>query len=213
MKNFNLFKNVLYFSGSVFIFFAGMVVYGVVLNLRQVTLDEAMTEKNINELKKIHIVVDRSNFSLELYSDTLLVKKYKAVFGKNRSKIKTSVYDYVTPTGEYEICKIDTNTQYHKFLQINYPNLKDAGEALKNGYIKKEEYQLILSNIDEKGCPPSDTKLGANIGIQGTGKYNFIFKNLPFVFNWTNGSIAISNENIDELYKVVKIGTPVKIKN
>ena len=213
MKNFNLLKNVLYFSGSVFIFFAGMVVYGVVLNLRQVTLNEAMTEKNINELKKVHLIIDRSNFSLELYSDTLLVKKYKAVFGKNRNKVKTSLYDYVTPTGDYKICKIDTNTQYHKFLQINFPNLKDAGEALKNGYIKKTEYQLILSNIDENDCPPPNTKLGANIGIQGTGKYNFIFKNLPFVFNWTNGSIAISNENIDELYKVVKIGTPVKIKN
>lgn len=213
MKNFNLFKNVIYFSGSVFLFFAGMVVYGVVLNLRQVTLNEAMVEKKIADLNKVHIVIDRSNFTLELFSDTLLVKKYKAVFGKNRSKVKSSAFDYVTPTGDYKICKIDTNTQYHKFLQINYPNLKDAGEALKSGYIKNEEYQIILKNFENNGCPPANTSLGANIGIQGTGRYNFIFKNLPFVFNWTNGSIAVSNENIDELYKVVKIGTPVKIKN
>ena len=47
MKKFNLFKNIAYFSGSVLIFFAGMVVYGVVLNLRQVTLDEAMVERTL----------------------------------------------------------------------------------------------------------------------------------------------------------------------
>ena len=211
MKNFNLFKNVIYFSGSVLIFFAGMVVYGVVLNLRQVTLDEAMISKDIENLKKVNIVVDRSKFTLELYSDTVLVKKYKAVFGKDRSKMKTSAYDYVTPIGEYKICKIDISTQYHIFMHLDYPNSRDAAEAFKNGYISKEEHDIISKN--HNGCPPANTKLGANIGIQGTGKYNFIFKNLPFVFNWTNGSIAISNENIDELYKVVEIGTPVKIKN
>lgn len=213
MKNFNLFKNVLYFSGSVFIFFSGMVVYGVVLNLRQVTLEEAMASKNLTDLKDVQIVIDRSNYTLELFSDTLLVKKYKAVFGKNSNKIKTSVTDFVTPSGEFQICKIDTNTQYHKFLQINYPNIRDAAEALKDGYIKKEEHDLIVNKIKENECPPENTALGANIGIQGTGKYNFIFKNLPFIFNWTNGSIAVSNENIDELYHVVKIGTPVRIKN
>ena len=197
MKNFNLFKNVIYFSGSVLIFFAGMVVYGVVLNLRQVTLDEAMLTKDLNDLKKVNIVVDRSKFSLNLYSDTVLVKSYKAVFGKNRSTVKTSVYDYVTPAGDYKICEIDTSTQYHKFFHLNYPSSRDAAEAFKNGYISKEEHDLI--NKNQKGCPPSNTKLGANIGIQGTGKYNLIFKNLPFVFNWTNGSIAISNESIDEL--------------
>ena len=213
MKNFNLLKNVFYFSGSVFVFFAGLVVYGVILNLRQVTLVEAMASTKINELQNVHLIIDRSNFTLELYSDSLLVKKYKAIFGKNRNKIKTSEFDYVTPIGEYRICRIDTNVQYHKFLQINYPNPRDAAEAYKDGYINKKEHDLIIASYTNNEIPNENTPLGANIGIHGTGKYNFIFKNLPFIFNWTNGSIAISNENIDELYKVVKIGTPVKIKN
>jgi len=111
MKKFNLFKNVMYFTGSVFIFFSGMVVYGVVLNLRQVTLAEAMSSKNITNLNNVQIVIDRSNYTLELFSDTMLVKKYKAVFGKNRNKMKTSANDFVTPSGEFQICRIDTNTQ------------------------------------------------------------------------------------------------------
>ena len=190
MKKFNLFKNVMYFTGSVFIFFSGMVVYGVVLNLRQVTLAEAMSSKNITNLNNVQIV-----------------------FGKNRNKMKTSANDFVTPSGEFQICRIDTNTQFHKFLQINYPNIRDAAEALKDGYITKAEHDLIVNQIKQNNCPPENTTLGANIGIHGTGKYNFIFKNLPFIFNWTNGSISVSNENIDELYHIVKIGTPVRIKN
>ena len=43
-----------------------------------------------------------------------------------------------------------------------------------------------------------------------TAKY--IFKNLPFVFNWTNGSIAMSDENIDEIHSVIREGTEVVIK-
>ena len=37
-------------------------------------------------------------------------------------------------------------------------------------------------------------------------------KNLPFVYNWTNGSISVSNEAIDEIFSVVQKGTKVVIK-
>ena len=56
------------------------------------------------------------------------------------------------------------------------------------------------------------TYLGGNVGIQGIGRLNFLFKYLPFNYNWTDGSVAISNENMDELYSVVKKGTRVVIK-
>jgi hypothetical protein len=59
--------------------------------------------------------------------------------------------------------------------------------------------------------PTQNSPLGGNIGIHGIGKLNFLFKNLPFVFNWTDGSIAISNEEIDELCGVIKKGTKVTI--
>jgi murein L,D-transpeptidase YafK len=140
-----------------------------------------------------------------------LVKTYKAAFGKNNSTVKTSSTDNVTPVGEYKICSIDTNAKYHKYLRLDYPNDLDAGEALKRGYINKDEFDAIMLAVKKNECPPKETSLGGDISIHGIGTYNAIFKNLPFVFNWTNGSIAVSDENIDELYSVVKIGTPVKI--
>jgi murein L,D-transpeptidase YafK len=125
--------------------------------------------------------------------------------------MKTSASDNVTPTGDYNICFADTISIYHKFLHLNYPNDRDAAECFKQGYLSKDEYNVILLAFKKDECPPVETQLGSGIGIHGIGKYNTIFKNLPFSFNWTNGSIAISDENIDELYSVCKIGTPIKI--
>lgn len=204
-------KNILYISGSVILFFAGVILYGVVLNLREVTLKEAMEEKGISKLENVRLVVDRKNYRIELYSEKVLVKTYKAVFGKNSSTNKTSVSDNVTPIGDYKICAMDSISKYHKFLHLDFPNEHDAAEALKQNYIDNEEFRAITIAANKNICPPKETKLGAEIGIHGIGTYNAIFKNLPFSFNWTNGSIAVSNENINELYSVVKIGTLVKI--
>jgi murein L,D-transpeptidase YafK len=204
-------KNILYISGSVTIFFAGVVLYGIILNLREDTLQEAMIQKGLTQLGDIYLLIDRRNYRIELYSDKLLIKTYKAAFGKSSSTIKTSGSDNVTPIGEYKICSKDTLTKYHKFIHLNYPNDLDAGEALRRGYVNKDEFASIMLAFNKNECPPKETKLGNDIGIHGIGTYNAIFKNLPFIFNWTNGSIAVSNENIDELYNIVKVGTAVKI--
>lgn len=204
-------KNILYISGSVAVFFTGMICYGIILNLREVPLDEAMREKGLTKIENAKLVVNRRNYRIELYSNKTFVKSYKAVFGKNTSTVKNSKNDLVTPVGEYKICEIDTSSKYHKFLRLNYPNEKDAGEAMKRRYISEDEFDAILLAQSRNDCPPKDTKLGADIGIQGIGEYDLIFRNLPFSFNWTNGSIAVSNKSIDEIYSVVKIGTTVKI--
>lgn len=193
------------------LFFAGVVLYGVILNLREVTLKEALLEKGLIKLNDIRLIVDRKNYRIELYSDKVLIKTYKAVFGKTTGIFKTSANDNVTPIGEYKICSVDTSSKYHKFLRLDFPNERDAAEALKQNYINSDEFNTIMLAAKKNECPPKETKLGSEIGIHGIGKYNLIFKNLPFSFNWTNGSIAVSNENIDELYSVVKMGTLVKI--
>ncbi len=206
-------RNIIYVVLSILVFFTGMIIYGIILNIREATLRESMMEKGISKLENVHLVVDRKNYHLILYSGKIKVKSYKAVFGRNNASIKTSANDYVTPLGKFKICEKDTNTKYYKNMKLNYPRIKDAAEALKNGLIKRKDYLKIKNEIETGNCPPGDTPLGANIGIHGIGKYNFIFKNLPFVFNWTDGSIAVSNESIDELFSVTQVGTEVEIHN
>jgi len=206
-----LVKNILYIIASATIFFAGLVFYGVILNSTEITLDEAMAEKGITKIVDAKIIVDRKNFRLELYSGKVLVKTYKAVFGKNNSLVKTSKDDKVTPLGDYKICRMDTAVKYHKFLRLNYPNPSDAAEGLTRGYLTKDEFDAVILTHKLNECTPKETHLGSEIGIHGIGTYDVIFRNLPFSFNWTNGSIAVSNQNVDELYKVLKVGTPVSI--
>ena len=169
-----------------------------------------MNKKGIDNFSNPNLLVDRKNYSVILYQDTLRVKQYKAVFGNNDERYKRYGNDKATPNGEYYVCKIDTNSKYHKFLQINYPNQRDAAEALKNEYISKKQYREITRQLDNGICSPDNSPLSADIGIHGIGEYNFVFKNLPFIFNWTNGSAAVSNEAIDEIHSVVTNGTRVK---
>jgi len=206
-------RNIIYIMSSIVVFFSGIIAYGVIINLREISISESMHEKNLSKISNPSIIVDRRNYALELYSDSILVKKYTAVFGRNKGSVKLSKNDFITPSGEYKICRIDTNDIYYKKLYLNFPNIADAAEALKIELISRDEFLAISNNIIANGCSFGDTILGSDIGIQGIGEYNMIFKNLPFVFNWTNGSIAISNENIDELLSIVEVGTIVIIKN
>lgn len=206
-------RNVIYIFSSIMLFFMGIIFYGIILNLREITLEEAMDEKNINEISNPSIIIDRRNYILSLYSDTLLVKQYKAVFGRNNESIKHSKNDFITPIGSYKICRVDTNHIYYKKIFLNYPNIQDAAEALKEKIINQSEFIAISNSIHKNDCPFPHSILGSDIGIHGIGEYNEIFKNLPFVFNWTNGSAAVSNENLEELLSVVQIGTKVTIKN
>lgn len=205
-------KNVLFVSAAMILFMIGVILYGVILNIREVPLSEAMIEKGFPKLINLNILVDKRNYTLNLYEDTVLVKSYRVSLGRNILRAEKTADDEATPVGEYKICSIDTSHRYNKFFQLNYPNLSNATEALRKGWITQKVFDQIKFEFYYEGCTKYNKVLGGNIGIQGLGRLNYIFKNLPFVYNWTNGSIAMSNEDIDELYSVIKIGTKVVIK-
>jgi murein L,D-transpeptidase YafK len=210
--NKDVLKNVIYLTFAIMIFFFGVIVYGIVLNFRDVPLSEAMLKNGYTEITNPKIVVDRHNYTLGIYEDSVLIKNYRVSFGKSVHTPKTRAGDKATPVGVYKICKIYTTHKYYKFFQLNYPNLDDGADALRKGLISQKEYNDIKFEYYYEGCTRYHNVLGGNIGIHGIGELNYIFKNLPFVFNWTDGSIAMSNENIDEIYSVIREGTEVVIK-
>jgi murein L,D-transpeptidase YafK len=207
-----LLRNVLFTIGTIALFFSGVVVYGIILNLRTIPLKESMIQKGYRELSDVNLLVNRSNYTLDLYEDTVLIKSYRASFGRNLFDKKKLSDDGATPVGIYKVCSINQNHIYHKSLRLNYPNLDDASEALRKGLITQKQFNQLKFEFYYEDCTNYETVLGGNIGIQGIGRLNPIFKNLPFVYNWTDGSIALCNEDLDELLTVVKIGTQVVIK-
>ncbi len=211
--NVGIARNILYLTAAILLFIVCALLYGLILNeIRSVPVSEALLEKGFTRFNNPNLIVDRKNYTVGLYEDSVLIKSYRASFGKSVNSVKTRADDNATPVGEYKICKVDTAHKYHKFLQINYPNLEDAANALRKGLISQKEFNDINFQFYYHGCIGYNNYLGGNLGLHGIGKFNYIYKNLPFVFNWTNGSIALSNEDIDEIYSIIKIGTKVVIK-
>lgn len=205
-------RNIIFAISGILLFLVGTVVYGIVLNLRDIPLSEAMTKKGFTKLEDVSIIIERKNYVLHVYEDTVLIKSYRASFGRNLRNKKTFANDGATPVGSYSVCSIDSSHMYYKYLRLNYPNLEDAVEALRKGIITQREFNNLKFDFYYKDCIETETVLGNNIGIHGIGRLNYVFKNLPFVYNWTDGSVALSNENIDEILSVIRKGTKVVIK-
>ncbi len=117
--------------------------------------------------------------------------------------------DKTTPIGEYSIAWISDSERYHKFLGFSYPTLRQAAHALDENKISAKTFSRIKKALDEGRLPPQDTELGGNLGIHGIGASD---RSIHDSFNWTNGCVALTDEQLDELSKSVGIGTPVIIR-
>jgi len=54
-------RNIIYITLSVLVFFAGMIIYGIILKIQEDTLAEAMNKKGLQNLQNVHLVIDRKN--------------------------------------------------------------------------------------------------------------------------------------------------------
>lgn len=208
----SLIRNTVYIIGGIIIFLVGLIFYGLILNTREDSLAVAMANNGIQIITSPSIVIEKDKYKFHLYNDTVLVKTYRAGFGRNHAKIKKKDGDRATPVGNYTICAIDSIPDYGLFFRLNYPNLDDANEALRLGLISQKEYDKIRFEFFYGNCINNETNLGGIIGIHGNGKLDFVLRNLPFIYNWTEGSVSLSNSAIEELKDVIKIGTKVTIK-
>jgi len=140
-----------------------------------------------NEIKKKHIdqiVIWKSKRRLTLFSKKKPLKIYRIRLGFDPVGPKRSEGDGRTPEGNYWITHKNPNSAFHKSLGISYPNKNDKVLAQKHG-----------------------VSPGKDIFIHG-GPKNFL-KHL--LFDWTEGCIAVTDTEIDEIYDMVQINTPVYI--
>lgn len=148
------------------------------------------------------IVVRKSQRKLELFSGKTLVRTYKIGLGLNPIPDKQREGDRATPEGEFYIFVKNSRSAYHLSLGVSYPNIEDAERGLKDGLITQKEHDAIVRAISRKEAPPQYTALGGLIYIHGNGAGS----------DWTWGCVAMENEEIEELYRVIPLGAPVTIK-
>ena len=117
--------------------------------------------------------------------------------------------DGKTPLGTYRITWVKSEGHFGPFLGFNYPSLTRAEKGLAAGEISQAEFDAIQKANAEGRIPPQNTKLGGYIGIHGLGRGDpEIHRDL----NWTKGCIAVTNEQMGEIVRLVGKGALVRIR-
>ena len=148
---------------------------------------------------KIYVI--KSERRLWLVQNDTLVRDYHVALGYSPVGDKFCRGDGRTPEGEYFICSKNASSRFYKSMGINYPSPRNAESALSSGMISYNEYCSIKCANDAMRQPPANTALGGQVFIHGGGTYA----------DWTFGCVALSNSDIDELFSIIQVGTPVYI--
>jgi murein L,D-transpeptidase YafK len=135
------------------------------------------------------VVVDKSRRVMTLWMGKKPFRTYRIALGGNPVGDKEQEGDSRTPEGRYVIDGKNPGSSFHLSLRISYPNKKDRADAAR------------------RGVSP-----GGLIMIHGTPGYLGMLRSTGVIRDWTAGCIAVSNEEVEEIYKNVRIGTPIVIK-
>lgn len=148
-----------------------------------------ISAKNENKIIIDKLVVYKAKRQLLAYANNQLIHTYTIALGKNPAGKKQFEGDNKTPEGVYKIDYKDAKSKYHKSLHINYPNSSDIQFAKLN---KKSPGGAILIH-----------------GLPNNFRWLHTIQKVHRLNDWTKGCVALTDEEIDELFDQVKIGTPI----
>jgi murein L,D-transpeptidase YafK len=135
------------------------------------------------------IVIAKSKRTLTLMEGPKTGKTYMVALGGQPVGPKDRQGDHKTPEGIYSVDAKNPKSEFHKALHISYPSLSDRANARKLG-----------------------VSPGGDVEIHGLGaKWGFIGAEHRLT-DWTDGCIAVTNDEIDEIYPLIKVGTQVEIR-
>jgi murein L,D-transpeptidase YafK len=135
------------------------------------------------------LVLTKSRRELVLYYRGEAVRTYFVALGRNPVGDKERIGDNRTPEGLFFIQGRNPNSRYHLSLRISYPDETHRARAARLG-----------------------VEPGGDIMIHGLPDEQAAFGAAHRDYDWTNGCIAVTNKEIEELWRVIHDGTPIQIK-
>lgn len=142
------------------------------------------------------LIVDKTRYVVQVYYRRKMVRAYKAVFGPNPKANKCMEGDRCTPEGWFKISNKNPASKYNKFMLLNYPN--------DSSYTR-------FNKLKTDGTIPSGARIGGSVGIHGIWRGGDDM--IEMGVGWTDGCVALKNNDVDELYKFVGVGTRVCIRH
>jgi murein L,D-transpeptidase YafK len=135
------------------------------------------------------IVIEKSSHRMTLYRGGRQTRTYKVSLGGEPKGPKTRQGDHRTPEGDYVIDARNEHSHYYKSLHVSYPNAADRERARRL-----------------KASP------GGDIMIHGLPNGERYIGKAHLLHDWTDGCIAVTDEEMDEIWKLVPTGTVVQIR-
>jgi murein L,D-transpeptidase YafK len=135
------------------------------------------------------IVVEKAKRTLTLFLGGLPVRTYRVALGTQPVGDKIKIGDGRTPEGVYRIDFKNAQSKYHMALHISYPDASHLQRAEHLGVAPGGDIMI-------HGLPPRYASIGAE----------------QAQYNWTEGCIAVTDQEIEEIYRAVPPGSPIQIK-
>jgi lipoprotein-anchoring transpeptidase ErfK/SrfK len=144
---------------------------------------------------RIYLVIDKSDYELNVYDDKGWFATYPVVFGNSSLADKKMEGDRCTPEGSFHIISKKLHDKWDRFMALDYPT--------------KESYEKFKQR-KQNGEIPTDARIGGAIGIHGTWPHDdYIIDRFK---NWTMGCISMKNKDVEDLYSYMPVGTRVTIR-
>jgi murein L,D-transpeptidase YafK len=135
------------------------------------------------------ILVEKSARRLTVFANGSKLKEYRVALGRNPVGAKEEEGDMKTPEGFYKIDSRNPQSDYHLALHVSYPSEEDTAGAMARGL--NAGFDIMIH------------------GIRNGGGWIGAFHRLR---DWTAGCIAMTDEEIEELWRVTSDGTPIEIR-
>ena len=134
------------------------------------------------------ILVEKSQRKLSILRNGKVLKSYRVALGRNPIGAKEQEGDMKTPEGIYTIDYRNPNSDYHLALHVSYPSDEDNARAAPRGV--NAGFDIMIHGLPN-----------------GHGPADFHPKT-----DWTAGCIAVTDAEIEEIYRVTPDGTPIEIR-
>ncbi|MDT8386874.1 MAG: L,D-transpeptidase [Thiogranum sp.] len=159
---------------------------------------------------EIWLLVDTQALTLSVMQNDVVQQTYDNMsIGRGGVTQDKIINDEKTPLGEFRIVRIAEDSPFHRFYGFDYPSLAHARRALELNVIDQRQFSAIRRALRAEDMPPQGTPLGGYLGIHGIGAGD---ASIHADFNWTNGCIALTNDQIDDLDRWIFHGMRVIVR-
>ena len=142
-----------------------------------------------NKIYADKVYVKKSARIMQLLHNNSVIREYNIALGDNPKGQKQQEGDERTPEGWYTLDWANEQSAAYRSLHVSYPNSKDR------------------ANAKMLGVSP-----GGAIMIHGQMNGTELLTAFNQKRDWTNGCIAVTNSEMDEIMTLVKVGTPIFIE-